>query len=168
MDEEIEEDAAPEPQEKPGKMGFILALVAITLLGGGAGAGFGLMQVNQIASVATKRANTTPTKADAALAWDENTGLERLKPVIVNLANPVGTRVRLDTAMVFDREAVDDVKHLKAVLSEDLLAFLRTVTMSELTGASAFNHLRDDLNERVEIASSGAVKELIIETMVLQ
>ena len=82
--------------------------------------------------------------------------------------HPAGARIRLETAMVFDVAAVEDVERMKATLSTDLIAFLRTVSLGELIGASAYNHLRDDLNERVRAASSGTVNELLIETMVLQ
>jgi len=166
MDEELDETKpAPPPKAGPG---LIATVAAITLLGGAAGAGFAVMQVDRIAAIAEKRANEPPERDESALAWDERTAVSRLEPIIANLAEPAGMFVRLDTAMVFDRDAVGDVERMKATLSEDILAFLRTVTLSELQGASAFNHLRDDLNDRVRLASGGTVEELVIETMVLQ
>lgn len=168
MDETLPSAAAQSRPATGGIKGMVLALVGITLIGGAAGAGLATLQVDTIATVATRRANEAPMPARPALAWDEETTIARLNPVIVNLAAPAGARIRLDTAMVFDVAAIDDVERMKATLSTDIIAFLRTVSIGELTGASAFNHLRDDLNERVRVASSGTVHELLIETMVLQ
>ncbi|ORE95797.1 flagellar basal body-associated FliL family protein [Acuticoccus yangtzensis] len=154
-------------KKKGGAMGTIIAAIVVTLMGGAAGAGLGMMQAETIATIATKRANEAPVEK-TALAWDPATAVTRLQPMVTNLAAPSGARIRLETAMVFNTEAVEDVERMKATLSTDIIAFLRTVSMGELVGASAFNHLRDDLNERVRVASSGTVNELLIETMVLQ
>lgn len=168
MDEELDETRPAPPPPKSGGPGLIAALAALTIVGGAAGAGFTVLQVDRIAAIAEERAAEPPPRAEDALAWDEGSAVARLEPVIANLAEPAGMFVRLDTAMVFDRDAVGDVERMKATVSQDVLAFLRTLTLAELTGASAFNHLRDDLNDRVRLASGGAVEELVIETMVLQ
>lgn len=169
MEDDVTADelATDDGKKKGGMMGTILAAVVVTLMGGAAGAGLGMMQVDTISTVATKRANEVPMQKPS-LAWDEATTVTRLQPMITNLAAPSGARIRLETAMVFDVEAVEDVERMKATLSTDIIAFLRTVSMGELVGASSFNHLRDDLNDRVRLASNGTVHELLIETMVLQ
>jgi flagellar FliL protein len=165
---EEERDDMNENARRGGVAGIALALLGLTLVGGGAGGGFAALQVDRIEAVAERRANETPAKREGALAWDEATAVARLDPVITNLARPAGTFVRLDAAMVFDRDAVSDVERMKATVSQDILAFMRTVSIGELQGASAFNHLRDDLNDRVAVTSDGLVRELVIETMVLQ
>ena len=169
MEDDLTADelARDEETKKGGMMGTILAAAVVTLMGGAAGAGLGMMQVDTISTVATKRANEAPVE-EPSLAWSKDTSVTRLNPVITNLAAPSGARIRLDTAMVFNVEAVEDVERMKATLATDIVGFLRTVSMGELVGASAFNHLRDDLNERVRAASGGTVDELLIETMVLQ
>ncbi len=53
-------------------------------------------------------------------------------------------------------------------ITGDVLAFLRTLTLSQIEGASGLRQLREDLNERVAIRSSGRVRELIIQTLVVQ
>lgn len=165
-----ETPTAPPPAEpkKSGTGALIAALLLTTVIGGGGGAFLGMSQVETISAVATKRANVAQKADENALAWDKETTVARLTPIISNLAFPTGARLRLDTAMVFDVAAVEDVERMKAVVAEDVLAFVRTVALGELTGASAFDHLRDDLNERVRAVSAGSVTELLIEGMVLQ
>ena len=54
------------------------------------------------------------------------------------------------------------------LISEDILAYLRTVTLSQIEGPSGMQHLREDLVERARIRSEGRVKELVIQTLVVQ
>lgn len=166
MDED--DVAAAAPPATPGPGALILALVLVTVLGVGAGGYLGAFQFDQIQALATKRANEPPQKVDTALAWDETSAVADLEPVIANLAAPNGTFVRIDSAMVFDRDSVDDVARMQAELSQDVLTYARTLTMAELQGASALNYIRDDLNERVRATSNGAVSELILKSLVIQ
>jgi flagellar FliL protein len=42
------------------------------------------------------------------------------------------------------------------------------VTLRQLEGASGYQHLREDLNDRVRMRSSGNVRDLIIQTLVIE
>ena len=55
-----------------------------------------------------------------------------------------------------------------ARISDDLLAFVKTLTMAQLQGASGLQHLREDLTERALVRSDGRVREVMIETLVVQ
>jgi len=167
MDEDREDNVRP-GDGSPSILGLVLALFVLTVLAGAGGGAFALMQVRTIEEVAEKRANEVPEKADDALAWREESAVADLEPVIANLASPASVWIRLDTAIVFDKDAVGDLERLSAEVEQDVLLFARTLTLGELQGASALNHLRADLNERVALATGGAVEELIIKTMVLQ
>jgi flagellar FliL protein len=45
---------------------------------------------------------------------------------------------------------------------------MRTLSEAQIGGASGLQHLREDLNERAAIRSGGLVRELIIQTLVVQ
>ena len=45
---------------------------------------------------------------------------------------------------------------------------MRTLTLAQIAGASGLQHLREDLNERAAIRSDGRVRELILQTLVVQ
>ena len=151
-----------------GAGGLLVALLVSTVLGAGGGAMLAMTQVDSIAAAERRKANEVPEKVDNALAWRESASVIDLEPVIANLASPSDMWVRLEMAVVFDKEKVEDVARMEAEVTGDVLAFLRTVTLQEIRGPSSLNHLRDDLNERVRFRTAGAVEELIIETMVLQ
>ncbi|MEO1105967.1 MAG: hypothetical protein AAFW98_19910, partial [Pseudomonadota bacterium] len=128
-----EDEFAPSPPQPPraSPMGFVLALLALTVLGAAGGGAFAIMQVDTIAAAAKKRANEEPDKAANALAWSEETAVSKLDPVVTNLSSPTSVWIRLEGAMVFDKAAVSDVERLRAEVTQDILAFLRTVSLGE-------------------------------------
>ncbi|MEM9223583.1 MAG: flagellar basal body-associated FliL family protein [Pseudomonadota bacterium] len=165
------ENAVSSPPVEPQRtspLGLAVVLVVLTVLGAAGGGGFAVMQVDRIATATKERANKEPEKIENTIAWSEETATAALAPVVTNLASPSSVWVRLETTMVFDKDGVDDVERLRAEMAQDVLAFLRTMTLGELEGASALAHLRDDLNERARIATQGVVQEIIIQSMVLQ
>ncbi len=91
-----------------------------------------------------------------------------LPPVITNLADPASAWIRLQAAIVYDNKAVAKPDMLAAQIGEDVLAYMKTVTLAQIGGASGLDHLREDLNERAAIRSDGHVRELIIQTVVVQ
>jgi flagellar FliL protein len=48
------------------------------------------------------------------------------------------------------------------------VAYLRTVPLAQIEGPSGFLHLREDLNERARIRSGGKVKELVVQSLMLE
>ena len=57
---------------------------------------------------------------------------------------------------------------LSVRLNEDILAYVRTLTLEQIQGASGLESLRDDLNERAQLRSDGKVRELLIEMLVVR
>jgi flagellar FliL protein len=88
-----------------------------------------------------------------------------LAPITTNLAAPSETWVRLDASLLLD--APQPARTVEAI-HQDLLAFIRTVKMHQVEGASGYQHLRDDLQERAAIRSEGHVKGVLIRTLVFE
>lgn len=88
-----------------------------------------------------------------------------LAPITTNLAAPTTAWVRLEAAIVLDEPQpptlADDIH-------QDLLAFLRTVRLHQVEGASGFQHLKADLEERARIRSGGHVKQVLIRTLIFE
>ena len=57
---------------------------------------------------------------------------------------------------------------LAAQIAEDIVAYLRTVSLAQIEGASGFQHLREDLNDRVRVRSGGKVRDLVIQSLVVE
>jgi flagellar FliL protein len=162
-------DPAPAPKKKSIR-GILLAIVAwllVTLVAGGAGGGLGMHLAGAIEK--TVRAKIEAAPADKPeLRYSGDMMLEPIEPVVTNLGDPTDTWIRLETAIVFPNGALPDPKVTAAEIRQDIVAYARTLTLAQLEGASALQHLREDLNERVVTRTNGQVSELIIETMVVQ
>ena len=94
--------------------------------------------------------------------------MSELPPIVTNLAVPEGVRVRIQVALVYGRKDVENPALLMGQVSDDLVAFLKTLTLTQIEGASGLQNLREDLNERAGVRSQGKVRELVIETLVVQ
>ncbi|MDR7034698.1 flagellar basal body-associated FliL family protein [Mesorhizobium sp. BE184] len=91
--------------------------------------------------------------------------LVELAPLTTNLAAPAEIWVRLDASLVLDAPQPPE---LVEAIHQDLLAFLRTVKMHQVEGASGYQHLKADLQERASIRSQGHVKDVLIRTLLFE
>jgi flagellar FliL protein len=154
-------------QKGKGK-GVWIAAGVLTLLALLAGGGLGLHLSSSLEEVITERAKEQEDKTQTEIKYSGDKVLTRLDPIIANLAAPSDTWIRVETAIVFDNGKLANPAITTAEISQDIVAYLRTLTLSQLQGPMAFQHLREDLNERVSLRTSGAVEELVVETMVIQ
>jgi flagellar protein FliL len=164
-------DPPPEGKPAPAKPASMVPLIGgmlvLTGLGLGAGALFGL-------HVAKAPAPAAAVKTEAAAApgtpsrYGPNVNVRVLPAIVTNLAPPERTWVRLEAALVMENEQSAEANVLAAAISEDIVAFLRTVSMRQIEGASGFQHLREDLNDRVRVRSSGKVRDLVIQALVVE
>lgn len=170
--------------------GFLVALIVLTLLGGGAGVLFG-MQVGGVsifggsadagtngaeakaeAKSATERAGGAKA-ASAAATQDASgdtaggTNLVTLAPIFANLAEPSDVWMRLEAALII-KAGTEERDVLIAKLSQDLMQFLRTVKLAQLEDASGLQFLRDDLNDIVRSRSDGQVTELLVQGLIVE
>jgi flagellar FliL protein len=145
-------------------IGAILLLTVVAAAGGG---GLGIKLADQVED-AVRQKNAAAEGAAVEPHYSGPTHLKPLAPILTNLAEPRDVWIRVESSIVFDDEEIagDDV--LAAKIGEDLLAYLRTVSLGQIGSPSGMQHLREDLAERARIRSEGRVKELVIQTMVVQ
>jgi flagellar FliL protein len=145
---------------------IIIAMLIVTALAGGSGAFYGLRMAPPGAGHEKEAHADQKPAAEASLP--ANSGLFDLPPIVTNLSVPQDTWIRLEASLLFDEKAAPHPEALGAQISSDILAFLRTTTLTQIQGIAGLQNLRQDLNERVAIRSNGVVKELVIRTLVLQ
>ena len=141
------------------KPAFFLTVLAVAA---GLGLGVHLVRYAQIASAGQQQETTAIGEHNPLTSR-----LYRLKPIVTNLTEPADVWLRLDAAIVFEDE-MPNSEIVSAEISEDLLAFLKTLKVGQLEGATQLQHLREDLRDRVAIRSGGDVRDLIIESLVVQ
>ena len=140
---------------------FILTLIAV-----GAGALAGLHLIATAERVVDARKSAAPPPVASRYAGSAR--LRKLSPIVTNLAAPANNWARVEASMVTDSLDDEEAGILAAHISEDIVIYLRSATAAQFEGARGLQHLRDDLTERANIRSSGKVRELIIETLVIQ
>jgi flagellar protein FliL len=84
---------------------------------------------------------------------------------VTNMAAPAGAWIRMEGSVVTDPLNEEEASVLVARIGEDIVSY---VSASQIAGARGLQYLREDLNERATIRSGGKVRELIIETLVVQ
>lgn len=165
-----EPPAAGAPAAGPTLVSLIMAMAVLTGLSLGAGGLFGL-QV--LAKIGKHSAPPPQAKAEAAAGqsrkgrFSEKAALYALSPIVTNIASPERTWIRLEASIVLDGEAAD-AKGLAATITEDTVAYLRTLSLPLIEGSSGLLHLREDLNDRARIRSGGKVRDLIIHTLIVE
>jgi flagellar FliL protein len=91
-----------------------------------------------------------------------------LPPVVTNLGAPTDAFIRVEASIVFDGKATPHPEILAAEIATDELAYLRTLTLSEIQGPIGLASLRQDLSDRAVTRSGGKISEFILRTLVVQ
>ncbi|WP_374940420.1 flagellar basal body-associated FliL family protein [Mesorhizobium sp. INR15] len=116
-------------------------------------------------SVPAAPENQGKTEKSAASAPGIGPTLVALAPITTNMASPTDTWIRMEVSVVYDApqpQAMTDDIH------QDLLALVRTLKMHQIEGASGYQHLKADIEDRAAIRSGGHVKQVLIMTLLVE
>jgi len=161
--------AAPAPKSGPSLVVQLGALVVMTLAAAGMGwVSGGFMSPGKSGSEVGSAAagshdakgggghSDGPAKSDTIIP---------LAPVTTSIASPSDVWVRMEVSIVLDEPQGEE---LPGIIQQDLLAYIRTIKMHEIEGASGFRHLKQSLDERAAIRSDGHVKQVLIRTLLFE
>jgi flagellar protein FliL len=164
-----------EGKKKSGIMALVIPLVVLTAVGGGGGWVIGNMLAPQVkqADDAAKAAEAAAGDKGEAKTDEEGlpkisteaNGIVALEPITTNLAYPSENWIRLEVALMFN--GPPDVQIAEAV-HQDIMAYLRTVSLQQVEGPRGFQYLKDDLQERVDLRSEGRVSKVMFRTLVIE
>ena len=165
-EEETTAEATSAPPRQLSTLHFILIVAALTLAAGGVGFLSGLRILSSAQETVLSK------EGDAAqllggVQHVESANLKPLAPIVTNLAGSPPVWIRIEASLVF-HETPRDADALAARISEDIVGFLRTVSVTQIEGAIGFQHLSEDLNDRVRVRSNGRVRELIIQGLIIE
>jgi flagellar FliL protein len=147
-------------------MQWVAVLLLITALSAGAGALSSLHLMSTIQRIVDSQ-KVAPERS-AASPYNTNVRLRKLSPIVTNMAAPANTWIRIEGSVVTDPLNEEEAAVLVARIGEDIVSYLRTVSAAQIEGARGLQYLHEDLNERATIRSGGKVRELILETLVVQ
>lgn len=171
--------------KKPAELSLAMTgavLVVLSALGGGAGWFLGMSAGERVPGDKATPSQTAASYTGLDAAEEENKAEEEankarleqaeaapaivtLSPITTNLSYPSDSWVRLEIALVFAEE-VD--LGLAETIHQDLLSYIRTVSLQQIEGARGFQHLRDDLTERATVRSEGRVSNLLFRTFLIE
>lgn len=143
-------------------------VLILTALAVGAGTLWGLRVIGTVESTVMKRMEAATPDLAVNAQMTGTLVLKKLAPIVTNLAAPANTWVRLEAALLMEQKAAVTADPLIGAITEDILGFLRSVTAQQMEGAAGLRNLREDLIERVAIRSKGLVRDIVIETLVVQ
>ena len=150
-------------------LAVIIAVLGLSVVAAAGGGFLGYKIYTQIEkSVQLKLEAAQAKKQAEKTTVPETARVRALVPIITNLASPQNAWVRLEASIVFDGEPGPEADLLTAKVSEDIVAFLRTVSIGQIEGANGFQNLREDLSERVKVRGAGRIRELVIHTFVVE
>ncbi len=161
MADDIENEA-----QGRGILQWMVALLVVTGLSAGAGTLASFQVLSTVDRLVDSRKEVV--EQPVASSFNPNDRLRKISPVTTNLAAPPNTWIRMEASIVTDKLAEEEAFALTAKVGEDIVSYLRTLTPNQIEGARGLQYLREDLNERAVTRSSGKVRELIIETLVVQ
>jgi flagellar FliL protein len=167
------EDQEEEQGKK--KSGMIVTIAVVLVLSGLAGGGgwvVGGMIAPQVAVEEEEAAEADESGEEGAEGEKdeeaENKPRENiipLDPITTNLSYPSESWIRIEVSLLFGGapdQALADQIH------QDVLSYLRTVSLQQIEGPRGFQYLRDDLRERVRLRSEGRVNDILFRTFVIE
>src|SRR6202030_3478794 len=142
--------------------GSLIEWAIVVCLAASAGAAFEALRPTPPApdkSMQESTANAPPAQASTIVD---------LPPIVTNLGAPQDTWVRLEGSIIFDPKTLPHPEAVAGQIGDDVLAYLRTVTLHQLEGPIGLENIRQDLNERAATRSGGKVQAFVIRTLVVQ
>jgi flagellar protein FliL len=144
-----------------GSGGAIVGAIIGTLAAIAGGFAFGAVFLKQPAH----NAEAAPSQPKAPEVPDAE--VRPLAPIITNLGNPSDQFVRLQAAIVMEPGTKDSAA-LAARVGDDVVVYLRTVSLSEIQGPTGFQYLREDLKRRAILLGGGKIRDLLLTGFVVE
>ena len=166
----MDEAQGTEGGKKKSPLMLIVGVAVLTLIGGGGGWFLGNMIAPAAPADAHAAADTAGGHGEGEgdgipkIATEAN-GVVLLDPITTNLAYPSDNWIRLEVALAFKGPAE---LPLAEDIHQDILAYMRTVSLQQIEGPRGFQYLRDDIQERVDLRSQGKVSKVLFRTMVIE
>jgi flagellar protein FliL len=158
----MSEAAAQNPSVKESSWrGSLIEFVIVICLAASAGGVFEMWR--PAASPAAKQPGEPQVSAPA-----QSSTIIDLPPIVTNLGAPPDTWIRLEGSIIFDPKSLSHPEAVAGQIGDDVLAYLRTVSLHQLEGPVGLENIRQDLSERAATRSGGKVRGFVIRTLVVQ
>lgn len=163
-----------------GAMPFVIQLLLVLFVGAGAGAVFAKLAFkNPVTSEAAAHSDgaghassghtqhAKPDQEEAAGTVVKDI-VYPLDPIYVSLVGVKGTKLRLDSSIVFDGGSEVDHQAIASQIHQDIFVYLRTLSLDRIDDASGLEFLREDLSDLAQIRSGGAARGILLRGLMVE
>lgn len=154
--------------KKSGLIVTIAVVLVLSLVAAGGGwmvGGLIAPQVDQPETAGSAGSEGKDEKKEEEAEDKPRENVLALEPITTNLSYPSDNWIRIEVSLVF----IDEPDQAMADrIHQDMLAYLRTVSLQQIEGPRGFQYLREDLRERVKLRSEGRVNDLLLRTFVIE
>ena len=151
--------------------GSVIGIVIGTLAAAGGGFAFGAFALKSMAPQPQQHQQQDQHRQAKPEASPKGplkvAEVKTLPTIVVNLREPANAVVRLDAVVVIEPDT-PEAAAIAAKVGDDLVAYVKTVSASELEGPTGFQYFREDLRKRAVQVGGGKVKELYLQSFVVQ
>ncbi|WP_240532028.1 flagellar basal body-associated FliL family protein [Candidatus Liberibacter americanus] len=87
-----------------------------------------------------------------------------IQPIITNLVDAPKHWIRLEIALICN-DILD--KSLLEFIQQDIIAYIRTVSIKQISGPQGFRYLKNDIEDRIRLRSKNLVSTVILRTFII-
>jgi flagellar protein FliL len=167
------------PAQSGGVKHLLLASIGVSVLGLGAGflMAAALLTADQIAVPQNHDSKTVKAESESGREEASASEVEKppadfeivpIKPIVTNLLEPSSVWVRLEGNLLMHKEGELKPDILAVKLSQHILAYLRTLKITDVQGVGALHAISQDLNEIVTTVSKGQAQGVLISGLVFE
>lgn len=166
------QDKATANNNSASQPNFVVVILVLTLIGVVCGAGFGIFVLKSkplaVATTAVKLPEKEPVSQLPLTSRYPAEAVEvALDPIISSIGPNDKTKMRLEVSMIVNKSGASSPL-LKKEMTEDIIAFLRSISMEDISGSRGFQNLREDLDDLAQVRGRGAVYGLLISGFVVE
>jgi flagellar FliL protein len=161
-------DKTQDQQTGGGTGGFLMSAIVALVLGAGGGGGFGYFLMPDAAPSNSSPHNEAPASAAPTAGRFPDDAIELAVPsIITDLDSNSKFRARLDVSIIV-AHGTSETTTLLGEVREDVIAYLKGLTLDDIQGVRGFQNLREQLDDRARVRGRGAILGLLIGGLVLE
>lgn len=148
--------------------GFVIAALIAIVLGAGGGGAYGYFLMPDVAPQNSGPTDKAPPPAGPTAGRFPGDAIELAIPsVITDLNSEPAVRARLDVSIIVVH-GTPQTTTLLGEVREDVIAYLKGLSLADIQGVRGFQNLREQLDDRARVRGRGAILGLLIGGLVLE
>ncbi len=151
-----------------GAAGFVMSILLAAVLGIGGGGAFGYFAMPDASAPSPEPKTKSVAKAEPVPGRFPSDAIELTVPsVITDLDTDPKMRARLDVSIIVAHGTPQSTTLIGEV-REDMIAYLKGLTVADIQGVRGFQNLREQLDDRARVRGRGTILGLLIGGLVLE